>query len=176
MEIAILILTAIATVGAIYGIVQLAEHVSKQRRLSRLAQRQRAQSSAPTGPFRLLNFSHPITPLQREAIERQLKTEIEDIVERPSQLLHDGAFDEQVTRIVNGIPVSSEQWQASRFVVNLPGFSPAAAVLLAELHGRMGHFPTIIRLRPIPNSSPQVYELAEIINLQAVRDQARGER
>jgi hypothetical protein len=31
-------------------------------------------------------------------------------------------------------------------------------------------------MRPIPNSVPPEYEVAEIINLQAVRDQARRER
>jgi hypothetical protein len=44
-----------------------------------------------------------------------------------------------------------------------------AATLLAELHGRMGYFPTILRLKPIPNSTPPQFQVAEVINLQAVR-------
>jgi hypothetical protein len=47
---------------------------------------------------------------------------------------------------------------------------------MAELHGRMGYFPAVIRLKPIPDSLPPQFEFAEIINLQAVRDQARAQR
>jgi hypothetical protein len=49
-------------------------------------------------------------------------------------------------------------------------------VLLAELHGRMGYFPAIVRLRPMPESVPPRFEVAEVINLQAVREHARLSR
>ncbi|MBC7335619.1 MAG: hypothetical protein H5U01_05025 [Clostridia bacterium] len=39
----------------------------------------------------------------------------------------------------------------------------------------MGHFPAIMRLRPTSDVPPQ-FEVAEIINLQQVRDQARERR
>ncbi len=45
--------------------------------------------------------------------------------------------------------------------------------LLAELHGRMGYFPAIVRIRPVVDSLPPRYEVAEIINLQNVRETAR---
>jgi hypothetical protein len=48
--------------------------------------------------------------------------------------------------------------------------------VLAELHGRMGYFPPVLRLRPVEQALPPRYELAEVINLQAVRDSARKER
>ena len=47
---------------------------------------------------------------------------------------------------------------------------------LAELHGRMGYYPPVVRLRPVPDSLPPRYEVAEILNLQAVRDDARRKR
>ena len=50
------------------------------------------------------------------------------------------------------------------------------ALLLAALHGRMGYFPPVIRLRPDAGSLPPRYEVVEILNLQAVRDAARQER
>ena len=34
----------------------------------------------------------------------------------------------------------------------------------AELHGRMRHFPTLLRLRPVPDLIP-TYEVAELLNL-----------
>ena len=61
-------------------------------------------------------------------------------------------------------------------LANLPGYAPAAAAVLAELHGRMGHFPAIIRLRPIVGTTPTRYEVAEIADLRELRDAARAER
>jgi len=48
--------------------------------------------------------------------------------------------------------------------------------LLAEVHGRTGYFPTIIRLRPVAGVTPPQFEVAELLNLQAVRDAARVRR
>jgi len=51
-----------------------------------------------------------------------------------------------------------------------------AVTLLAYLHGLMGYFPAVIRLRPVEGSTPPQYEVAEVINLQAVREEARCAR
>jgi hypothetical protein len=40
---------------------------------------------------------------------------------------------------------------------------------------RCGYFPTHLRMRPVPGSTPR-YEPAEVLNLQAVRDEARKRR
>jgi hypothetical protein len=48
--------------------------------------------------------------------------------------------------------------------------------LLAELHGRMGYIPDCLRLRPVANARPTRYEVAELLDLQAVRDAARTKR
>ncbi len=78
--------------------------------------------------------------------------------------------------MVNTLPFSSEEWELLPILVNPPSLNTITAVLLAELHGRMGHFPPIIRLRPIDGSLPTRYEVAEILNLQAVRDESRKSR
>jgi hypothetical protein len=83
---------------------------------------------------------------------------------------------DQVRELVDRIGLSSTEWQTLPLIVNLPGYAPVAAALLAELHGRIGHFPAILWLRPVPDSTPTRYEVAEIINLQAVRDAARARR
>jgi hypothetical protein len=61
-------------------------------------------------------------------------------------------------------------------LVNLPGHNAVAALVLAELHGRMGYFPAVLRLRPVAGTTPPQVEVAEILNLQAVRDRARLRR
>lgn len=56
------------------------------------------------------------------------------------------------------------------------GLNFSAVVLTAELHGRMGYFPAVLRLKPVPGSVPPRFEVAEILNLQAVRSEARARR
>jgi hypothetical protein len=77
--------------------------------------------------------------------------------------------------IVESVGLSSEEWQTRQFLINPPGYAPAAFVLLAELHGRIGHFPTLIRLRPRPGAVT-TYEVAELLNLQTIREEARTHR
>jgi hypothetical protein len=44
--------------------------------------------------------------------------------------------------------------------IGMTAASPAASVLLVELHGRIGHFPSLIRLRP--KAGPMIsYEVSE---------------
>lgn len=93
-----------------------------------------------------------------------------------AQFDHVRPFAEQVNALADALGLSSTQWQTEPILVNLPALAPIAAVLIAELHGRMGYFPAIFRVRPVADSTPPVYEVAEIINLQAVRDMARERR
>lgn len=82
-------------------------------------------------------------------------------------------FAEQVREMVTRVGLSSEEWQTVPLLVNPPGYAPAALTLLAELHGRMGYFPAMMRLRPVAGAIPPRYEVAELLNLQAVRQSAR---
>jgi len=61
-------------------------------------------------------------------------------------------------------------------LVVLPSLNFIAAALLAELHGRMGYFPPIVRTRPVADVLPRRYEVAEILDLQSIREQARKQR
>lgn len=58
---------------------------------------------------------------------------------------------------------------------NLPSLNYSAVALLAGLHGRCGYFPATLRLRPVEGSIPVEYDVAEVIDLQAVRGEA-GQR
>jgi len=40
----------------------------------------------------------------------------------------------------------------------------------------MGYFPSIIRLTPVEGSTPTRYEVAELLNLEMVRGEARRKR
>jgi hypothetical protein len=47
---------------------------------------------------------------------------------------------------------------------------------MAEIHGRSGYFLPILNIRPIAGSTPTRYEVAEIVNLDAIRQEARTRR
>ncbi len=123
----------------------------------------------------ILNFAHPLTAEQKEQIEVLADTYIEDIRTIPVQINQAGPLEQQIISIVNEVGLTTEEWQTRYLLINPPGFAPAAFVLLAELHGRMGHFPTLIRLRPKPGPVT-AYEVAELLNLQTIREAARTRR
>jgi hypothetical protein len=124
----------------------------------------------------LLNFSHPLTAEQLAQVAALTGQPVAEVRGEMPQLDHATAFEEQVRALVDRLGLSAEEWQTTPLLVNPPGYAPAAAVLLAELHGRTGHFPAVLRLRPVPGSVPTRYEVAEAVNLQAVRDRAREKR
>ncbi len=123
----------------------------------------------------VLNFSHPFTASQREQLIVQLGIEIE-VRGIQVQINNERSLAEQAAILADATMLNSEDWQTLPLVVNPPGYAPVAMALLAELHGRIGHFPTLVRLRPVVDSTSMTYEVAELLNLQALRDEARLRR
>ncbi len=121
----------------------------------------------------ILNFSHPLTPDQLAQIAALAGQPVERVIELPVQFDNAQPFLPQLQALVDGIPLSPAELQTAPLLVVLPALNYIAALLLAELHGRMGYFPAILRLRPVAGSTPPRFEVAEILNLQAVREAAR---
>ena len=127
--------------------------------------------------MRILNLTHPLTNAQRGQIEAFTEAKIESVIDRMPQFDTTVSLVEQARTLVDALDLSPAEWQTVPLLVNLPGLAPAAACILAELHGRMGHFPTIIQMRPVEGSKPLRFEVAAIIDLQGeVRNRARQER
>lgn len=124
----------------------------------------------------LLNFSYPITPDQQSQIEQLTGQRLAQVIDLPVQFDNNQPFLPQFKALMAQIPLTPEQWQSEPLLVNLPSLNHIAALLLAELHGRMGYFPSIVRIRPVAGSTPPRFEVAEIINLQEVRGTAREKR
>lgn len=123
----------------------------------------------------ILNFSHPITEQQHAQIVDRSGVVIDDIRTIPVQIDQARDLEPQIRAIIDSVGLSSQEWQTRELLINPPGYAPAAFVLLAELHGRIGHFPTLIRLRPRPGPVT-TYEVAELLNLQTIREEARRHR
>lgn len=123
----------------------------------------------------VVNFSHPVTPEQRAAIAQQAGYQEVEVLEPPNQLDLHGDVVEQVRAMVDAVPLSAEDWQGTPLVVVLPGLALSAAVALAELNGRMGHFPTVVRMAR-GQGPVAAYEVLGLLDLQGVRDDARTRR
>jgi hypothetical protein len=80
-----------------------------------------------------------------------------------------------VEQIVDAAGLTEEEWQTVPTIVNVPGFAYIASALIAEVHGRSGHFPTILRLKPSSEDRTK-FLFAELIQLQEIRDSARTRR
>ena len=124
----------------------------------------------------LLNFSHPLSDAHLEAIRALTGDDEVQVIAIPNQVDVQQPLAAQVTALADAAGLTPEAWQTAALLVNLPALNFSAALLLAELHGRLGYFPAILRLRPVAGSTPPRFELAEIINLQEVREQARERR
>ena len=124
----------------------------------------------------LINYAHPLTDAHRAQIETIVGAAIDRLIAIPVQLDHARPFSEQAIELADAAGLTPTEWQSAPLGVVPPGLNYATAALLAELHGRMGHFPALVRLRPVPGSLPTVYEVGEVIDLQAARDDARRKR
>jgi hypothetical protein len=124
----------------------------------------------------LLNFTHPLTEEQVKQVEAIAGQAVAEVRDAPAQFDPQQPFVPQVQALVDACRLTPDEWQTQPILVNPPSLNVIAALLLAELHGRMGYFPPVVRLRPVAGSLPPRYEVAEIVNLQAVRDEARRRR
>ena len=124
----------------------------------------------------LLNFSHPLEDRELRRLGKLIGQPVAGVWDEMPHFDHELSFVEQVRALLDRAGLSAEEWQTAPLLVNPPGYAPAAAVLLAEIHGRRGHFPAILRLRPVEEGPITRFEVAEVINLQAVRDGGRLKR
>ncbi len=121
----------------------------------------------------LLNFSHPLPPDQLARLNDLIGQPIDEVRHLPAQFDQAAPLGPQAQALVARVDLSGEAWQTAAILVILPALNYIAAAVLAELHGRMGYFPPVVRLAPVANALPPRFEVAEVLNLQALRDAAR---
>lgn len=127
----------------------------------------------------LLNFAHPVTDEQLAQVRRVLDLDVTgesiNVLDIRCQFDTGEPFAEQIEYLVDSIELRSGEWQKYSLLVNLPALSSAAALLLAEIHGRCGYYPSCIRLKKA-DGMPIRYVLAEILDVDAQRQRARQKR
>lgn len=123
----------------------------------------------------VLNYSHPLTEAQSAHV-RDALGEAPVVRELAMQIDRTVPLATVAVQLADAAGLDPAAWQTTPLIVNPPALAPVALSLIAELHGRMGGFPTILNMRPVPDSVPTRYEIGDIVNLQALRDVARGRR
>lgn len=124
----------------------------------------------------IINFSHPFTEKNLEKIKALTGNQVQRIINVPVQFDNERPFLAQMGALMEDIPLTGEEYQTEKILVNPPALNFITAILLAEFHGRMGYFPTITRLSVEKDSLPPVFQVMEIINLNQTRDNARKQR
>lgn len=124
----------------------------------------------------LLNFAHPLTAAQLAQITELAGQPPARVLAFPAHFDVDRPFGPQLAALLDVIPLTAEQWQTTAILVNPPAQSTIAVLLLADLHGRLGYFPATLRLRRVPNALPPRFEVAELLDLQSIREAARKTR
>jgi len=121
----------------------------------------------------ILNFSHPLTEQQLDSVRSLVSGPITGVKTVACQLDHERPFAQQTRELIDSVGLSADEWQTMPLLVNLPSLAVIAAAVLAEVHGRAGYWPPVLRLRPVAGSVPPRFEVAEVIDLNKVREEAR---
>jgi hypothetical protein len=124
----------------------------------------------------ILNFTHPLTPEQVDRIEALTAQAVDRTIQIPTQFDSEHDFVPQVEALADACGLTPAEWQTTPLVIVPPALNFIAVALLAELHGRMGYFPSCVRMRPVAGAVPPRYEVAEILPLNEVRERARRKR
>lgn len=120
----------------------------------------------------LLNFAHPLTEPQLAQVQTIAGKKIDRLIEIPTQTDPQQPLASQGGALADRGNFPPPEWQNVPPLVNPPSLNYLAVALAAEMHRRCGYFPAMLRLRPIPNGLPPQFEVAEIINVQFVREEA----
>ncbi|AZK60368.1 hypothetical protein Daudx_1836 [Candidatus Desulforudis audaxviator] len=120
-----------------------------------------------------INFSsHPLTSFQQEQLRERFHVHIEELIELPVHFLAQEDLKPQAKKWIEEVGLALEEWSEKNIVLILPGLAPGAATILAAIHGLRGGFPKILWVYQAPNDRTQ-YEVAQVVDLQALRDMGR---
>ena len=182
----VLILATI--VSGLVAVIQLLEYIFTKNipwlvrlmmRGTRWLKRKLGLKKIPPGQrYLVLNFSsHLILPNQQQTIQKKMNWPTSELMDaRLGNVPENRNFVATLVNHIEKIDLLPNEWQTCRMVVVPAGYAPAWSVLLAELHGRLGYFPDVVRLRPASTHAEEKFEVAEVVPLREIRGQARAKR
>lgn len=127
--------------------------------------------------MKILNFSHAISDEQFAQLHENFGLDIapEDVIGIKTDLDLAQPLGAQVVALVNEIGWLRAEWETTATLVILPSHPDIAVLVAAEIEGRRGHLPDILRRKPVRDEKSGVmrFEVVEIINPYAHRLAAR---
>jgi len=100
----------------------------------------------------VINYSHPLTDQHLTQLATLAGEPVERVIDVPAQFNADTPFGQQLADLADATGLSPRQWQTLPILVNPPSYNFGALALFAHLEGLMGHLPSIVRLRPVPDA------------------------
>ena len=97
----------------------------------------------------VLNYHHPLTPEQLAALEAACGRRVTQVRELLQVVDPERPFAPQAVELVDAAGLTPAEWQSAPLLINPPALQWMAVTLLAEIHGRCGYFPAMVRLRPV---------------------------
>lgn len=133
-------------------------------------------TGVPKDEVIVLNFSHPLTQNQRGEIAALRGVDMKqlDIREGLSRQYVYNSAEELVSAVkaqIDDAKMTTNAWQHQRILVNLPAHAAGAMIAIAEMHGRMGYFPSILRIEKVG----EAFEFTEIVRIDELRLNALNE-
>jgi hypothetical protein len=182
------ILLVFTIIAGIVAVFELLEYVFTKNlpwlvRLGLLTWRQvrrwwRRRHDDGSQRYLILNFSsHPVLPGQQQAILQHMGWPIAEVLSAEvGNIKENSHFVRTALRHIDRLDLTPTEWQTLPLVVLPAGYASLWSAILAELHGRLGYFPDVVRLRPAPAEAEERFEVAEVMRLQDLRNVARGKR
>lgn len=134
---------------------------------------QQPLSTAPRNFVDVINFGHTLTDEQIRELHALGYTVGIPNLGGAVHLDDQSTLDSQVEHILDSFGFSRKSWEEinKKALFVLPTHAEIAAVFLAQLHARMGHFPRMIRRA---RGSDGAFHVVEVVDLQSVRDRQRA--
>lgn len=122
----------------------------------------------------LLNLAEPLSREDVSAISALSGRKARRVVDVVPKLDDALPLAPQVRALVDGVGLSAKEWETTSVVVCLPNDPVAATLVVAEIAGRRGRAPTVVRYGAVTPRGKR--EPAELISLHEVRKEARHVR
>jgi hypothetical protein len=114
----------------------------------------------------VLNFAHPLTADQIDAIKREMRADEVNVIHVPAQFDLDAPLQPQVRDLVEQA-MNQMTEKPETLIINYPSLNYAAVLVDQELVFYDEILPaqvSMLRLRPVKGATPPRFEVAEIIH------------
>lgn len=122
----------------------------------------------------LLNLAEPLTKEDISAIAALSGKTVRKLLQIKPVFSDRLPLVPQVRTFISGLDMSEKEWKSTSLVVCLPADSVVAAIMVAEIAGRRGRTPSVVRF--IRDGNTGRPEPSEVISLHEVRKEVRQER